>query len=316
MLEDTVHRLDGFVPLENILILTNSVQEESVRKACPMLPKANILAEPAKRDTAAAIALGAAWISNLNSNATMIVLPADHLIKDKEAFQNNLRDAVQVAESKGALITLGIQPTWACPGFGYIERGAVIDNDCATNFFEVCRFREKPNAELAETFLRKGSFLWNAGMFIWPIHSIVNEFSRHTPELSAFISRMHEAGSFTDELKKEFTTLPKISIDYAIMEKAHRVLVAEATFDWDDVGTWTAAAKYFENDGHGNRSNSPVLQIHSGNNIVFSSGKKTVGLIGVHDLIVIESDDAILVCNAHDAESIKTLVGKVPAELQ
>ncbi|HZJ16354.1 MAG TPA: sugar phosphate nucleotidyltransferase, partial [Chthoniobacteraceae bacterium] len=175
LLEATIARLKGLVPPENILILTNADQEAGVRAVCANLPAENIVAEPAKRDTAAAIALGAGWIACRAPGATMIVLPADHLIRDAAAFQTTLRTAAAAAEQTGDLVTIGIKPSWACPGFGYIELGECVHiNNVpgAPAVSSVVRFREKPNAELAETFFRQGNFRWNAGMFIWSIQAI------------------------------------------------------------------------------------------------------------------------------------------------
>jgi mannose-1-phosphate guanylyltransferase len=319
LLEATLRRLDGLVPPKQILILTNADQESSVRALCPSLPQENIIAEPAKRDTAAAIALGAGRIALQSADATMIVLPADHLIKDTAGFQRTMRVAATAAEETGELVTIGIKPTWACPGFGYIEQGepcALESGPTDPPVFDVVRFREKPNVELAETFLAQGHFRWNAGMFIWTVSAILSSFERHAPELGEFIARLHAGEDFPTLLRNEFPKLPKISIDYAIMEKATRVLVVEAAFDWDDVGGWAAVAKYLAGDETGNHGNCTVKSIESSNNIVFSSDHRTVALLGVNDLIVVQTPDAILVCSRHEAEKIKQLVGLVPPELQ
>jgi mannose-1-phosphate guanylyltransferase len=319
LLEATLRRLDGLVPVEQILILTNADQESAVRSLCPSLPKENIIAEPAKRDTAAAIALGAGWIAQRTTDATMIVLPADHLIKDTAGFQRTLLVAAAAAEETGELVTIGIKPTWACPGFGYIEQGAPLalaSGPTDPPVFEVTRFREKPNAELAESFLAQGHFRWNAGMFIWTVRAILSAFNRHAPALGEFIGRLHSGEDLPSLLRNHFPNLPKISIDYAILEKATRVLVVEAAFDWDDVGGWAAVAKYFQGDDAGNHSNCNVKILESNNNIVFTSEPRTVALLGVSDLIVVQTPDAILVCNRHEAEKIKQLVSLVPPELQ
>ena len=319
LLEATLRRLDGLVPPEQILILTNTDQEAGVRKLCPSLPAENIVAEPAKRDTAAAIALGVGWIARRAPNATMVVLPADHLIQDSASFQKTLRAAATAAEQTGELVTIGIKPTWACPGFGYIEVGESVSIEGAPEdavISNVVRFREKPNVELAESFLRLGSFRWNAGMFIWSIQAIVGAFQRHAPELGDFIGRLHGTQDLPGLLRDVFAGLPKISIDYAIMEKAGRVLMVESMFDWDDVGGWTAIAKYLDHDEAGNQSNSPLTTVDSANNIVFTQPTKRVALLGVTDLIVVETPDALLICNRHEAERIKALVAKVPSELQ
>jgi mannose-1-phosphate guanylyltransferase len=318
LLAATLRRLDGLVAPENILILTNADQEQGVRAIAKGIPASNVVAEPAKRDTAAAIALGVGWIAARAIRATMVVLPADHLIQDVAGFQRTLLTAAHAAEQTGELVTIGIKPTWACPGFGYIEVGPRLALQGASQgaaVATVVRFREKPGPELAEQFLASGKFRWNAGMFIWTIPAILNAFERYTPLLAEFVGRVR-TGDFASLLRDSFPSLPKISIDYAVMEKAGRVLVVEAAFDWDDVGSWTAVAKYLPDAGATNRANTITRTIESGNNVVYSSEKKLIALMGVHDLIVVETPDALLVCNRHEAEKIKQLVGLVPAELQ
>jgi mannose-1-phosphate guanylyltransferase len=320
LLEETLSRLDGLVPRDHILILTNQEQEPAVRALAAGLPPENIVAEPAKRDTAAAIALGAGWVSLRDSSATMIVLPADHLIQDTKAFQDTLRTAVAAARETGELVTIGIKPTWACPGFGYIEQGAPVTLQAETGgqaIFDVVRFREKPDADLAEQFLRQGNFRWNAGMFIWPLSAILAALERHAQPLANFVNALHSGADFATTLAERFPDLPKISIDYAIMEKADRVLVVEAGFDWDDVGSWTAVAKYLRHDADENASNTGRLTIQdAGGNIVYTTRPGQVALMGVRDLIVVQTDDALLVAHKSEAEKIKQLVGKVPPELQ
>ena len=318
LLEQAVARLDGLVPAERLLILTNVEQEAAVRELLPQLPKENIVAEPAKRDTAAAVALGAGWVAARDHSATMIVLPADHVINDTAAFQKTLALAAAAAEETGALVTIGIKPTWACPGYGYIEQGEGIQLRGAKQaaVHRVVRFREKPNTDLAESFIRKGNFRWNAGMFVWSVPSVLSEFNRHTPELANFISQLCVRDNFSRILRERFAALPRISFDYAIMEKADRVLVVEAGFDWDDVGSWRAVAKYFKNDTEGNAANCEITAVESSNNIVFNPDGARIALLGVHNLIVVRTADAILICHRHQAEKIKSLIGRVPEELQ
>jgi mannose-1-phosphate guanylyltransferase len=318
LLEETIARLDGFVPSERILILTNVEQEKAVRDLLKGFPKENIVAEPAKRDTAAAVALGAGWVAARDHSATMLAFPADHVIADRAAFQETMKTAAAAAEETGALVTIGIKPTWACPGFGYIEQGEPVrlrgDGNIAVH--RVVRFREKPNVDLAESFLRKGNFRWNAGMFVWSVPTVLSEFNRHAPELADFISQVRSSKDLNKILDEHFAKLPRISFDYAIMEKAERVLVVEASFDWDDVGSWQAVARYFKNDEHGNAANTALIALDSSDNVIFNDGETTVALLGVHNLIVVRTADAILICHRHQAEKIKNLVGKLPPELQ
>lgn len=320
LLEETVARLDGLIPRERILILTNVEQEAAVRELLGDFPAENIVAEPAKRDTAAAVALGAGWVAARDHMATMVVLPADHVIKDTAAFQQTLLIAATAAEESGALVTIGLKPTWACPGFGYIELGDPVELQSpiaqGADVRQVVRFREKPNAELAEMFLRQGRHRWNAGMFVWSVATVLAEFNRRDQDLAHFIAQVSMPGQFEIALRERFAELPKISFDYAIMEYAERVLVVEATFDWDDVGSWKAVASYFQQDEDCNAANCDVTLMNSTHNIVFAQDGTKVALLGVHNLIVVRTADALLVCDRHDAEKIKALVGKLPPQLQ
>lgn len=318
LLEQTISRLEGLIPLENILILTNSLQETGVREIASLLPPENIFAEPAKRDTAPAVALGIGLIAARDPNATMAVLPSDQLIQDTTAFQSVLGDALKIASQTDALVTIGIKPTWACPSYGYIERGdsAQLDFKVTHEPFEVSRFREKPNPELAEQFLRQGNFAWNAGMFVWSLETVTSELSTHTPELSGFIDDLKASEDLPGLIGDKFPTLTPISIDYALMEKASRVLNIEATFDWDDVGSWISVAKYLETQGDNNQTNDEITEIDSENNIIFNARKEArIALLGVDDLIVVQTEDALLVANRHQADDIKKLTPLLPKDL-
>lgn len=319
LLTQTITRLEGLIPRENILILTNTLQENAVREVASELPAENIFAEPAKRDTAPAVALGIALVAARNPEATMVVLPSDQLITDVEAFQSVIADALTAAENNQALVTIGIKPTWPCPSFGYIERGspANIDGPALDNEpFEVTCFREKPNPELAETFLRQGNFAWNAGMFIWSVATVTAELAQHTPELAKFIGEISQSADIKQTVAEKFPSLTPISIDYALMEKASRVLNIEATFDWDDVGSWISIAKYLDTQGENNQTNTELAEIDSENNIVFNARKNSkVALLGVDDLIVVQTDDALLIANRHQADAIKNLMPLLSEDL-
>jgi mannose-1-phosphate guanylyltransferase len=319
LLEQTIRRLDGLVPRENILILTNARQLDAVRENAAMLPAENIFAEPAKRDTAPAVALGIGLIAARNPAAVMMVLPADQLIHDTAAFQAVMRDALAVAELSDGLVTLGIHPTWACPSYGYIERGglAAIPGFTGGNpAFEVKRFHEKPNPELAAQFLQQGGFSWNAGMFVWSLPTVIQQLASHAPELGNFIAELRTSNNIPATVKTQFSGLPARSIDYALMECAERVLNLEATFDWDDAGSWVSVAKYFENRGNDNRANEAITQLDSHHNIVFNARPGSrIALLGVDDLIVVQTGDALLIANRQQADAIKNLATVLPPEL-
>jgi mannose-1-phosphate guanylyltransferase len=319
LLNQTIERLKGLVPVENILILTNAQQEAGVRECAPELPYENIFAEPAKRDTAPAVALGIGLVAARNPEAVMMVLPADQLIRDIESYHAVMRDALETAEKADGLVTIGLRPTWACPSYGYIERGdraSIIGLQCEHPPYEVKRFREKPNPELAEQFLAAGGFSWNAGMFVWSLPTVINQLVKHSPELAGFVSEIRRSKDIPSTVAAQFPKLTPISIDYALMESADRVLNIEATFDWDDVGSWISVAGYLDESGAGNRVNEPISELDSENNIVFNARKGTrIALLGVDDLIVVQTDDALLIANRHQADAIKKLSDLLPKEL-
>jgi mannose-1-phosphate guanylyltransferase len=278
----------------------------------------NIIAEPEKRDTAPAIAVGLGWVAARDPGATMMVLPSDHLIQDTHEFRRALQTACQAAEQSGALVTIGIKPTWPCPSYGYVERSRryELQPDTGVPVYDVVRFREKPNPELAEHFLAQGNFTWNAGMFFWTIPAVRESLAAQCPELAVFVDALESSPDFGVTLKAQFPTLPKLSIDYALMEKASRVLNVEATFDWDDVGNWTSVGAYLKMDEGENRHNCAVSHLEATGNLVFSATAQHVALLGVHDLMVIATPDALLVAHRSQAEKLKKLVDGLPKELR
>ena len=320
LLESTVARLSGFIPPEKTLVLTHCDQEAAVRALLPTIPRENIIVEPAKRDTAAAIALGAGVISRHDRSAVVAVLPADQVIRDVAGFQRTISAAAAAAHATNHIVTVGIRPGWACPSFGYIELGERARlagfPDGAPEIFEVAGFREKPNTDLAESFLRNDNYRWNAGMFLWTVQGMLGALDRHIPELAQFIAQLHKADDWQSVVADRYASLPKVSLDYAVMEKAAGVLAVEAAFDWDDVGSWTAAAKYWDRDEHGNAAHADLTAVEAFNNIVYAEPGVRITLLGVQNLVVVQTADAVLVCHRRDVEKIKMLVGRVPASLR
>ncbi len=318
LIEKAINRLDGLVPPERILVLTNEIQFDAVRAVLPQLPAENIVAEPARLDTAPAIALAAGWIAARNPEATMLALPADQLVIKEAAFREVLAAAVWAAGKEEAIVTLGIKADWACPSYGYIERGDLIAEAPGSGaaVHEVTTFREKPSVETAQRYLESGRFSWNAGIFVWTIPTLMRELSQHCPELADFVSELRDAPDFAAIVSERFPCLNKISIDFALMEKAARILNIEAEVGWDDVGGWPSVAKYLEHDKAGNASRCSLLAVDSRNNIIFSPpGSPLITLLGVENLIVVQTADALLVANRDNADQIKKLVDLLPDEL-
>jgi mannose-1-phosphate guanylyltransferase len=310
LLEETVRRVEQALPSGQIFVLTNAVQIEGCRAVLPHLGAHQFIAEPAKRDTAPACALGTALVRSLDPEAVVVFLPADALIKDAATFAHQLKQASVLAASHDTIVTFGIRPNQASTRFGYLEAGAAMAESTVTcPFFQVERFVEKPDAVRAEGYLKSGKYFWNAGIFLWKTTTFLREAKRSQPELARFVEdfpRDHAKAYIADH----FAALPKISVDYAIMEKAERVAVAEARFDWDDMGSWTALPAHLPVDEQGNTVRG-VVALHDAHGNIAISTKRLIALCGVSDLIVIETDDAILVCHRDAAEQIKHLQPKL-----
>ncbi len=317
LLEETVRRLGAVVPAKNVFVLTNAVQLPATRAALAgLVPEAQIIAEPAKRDTAPAAALATALVrARGGDSATLALLPADAFIKDTEIYGRQLATALPRAAESGAILTIAIKPDHPATGFGYLEMGEERMTGPGGQVRAVKRFVEKPDLATAQEYVASGNFAWNAGMFFWRVSTFLDEAKRQAPELAKFVEEFPKgeagAGAF---LAERFPTLPKISVDYAIMEKARNVETLLAQFDWDDVGLWTALPKHLPNDAAGNAARGPLVAIDSSNNISVSNGR-TIALCGVKDLVVVETADAILVCHRDAVQEIKKICGKLPKEL-
>jgi mannose-1-phosphate guanylyltransferase len=312
MLTQTIERLGEIVPPENVLIITNAQQREAVIDVCPMVPEENVVAEPVGRDTAAAVGLATVLVHNRDPEASFAMLPADHVIKDASSFQTVLDTAFSAAEQESAIVTIGIQAAYPATGYGYIHRGDVVREISDKAVYAVQEFREKPNLETATQYVESGEYYWNAGMFFFRVPVISAEFAQHTPGLWRALGKIRDGlqdGVDLDSLLSEYyPNLEKISVDFAIMEKAGRVCVVESSFDWDDVGEWPAVERHFLKDANNNVANGCVV-IQGGNgNIVVNDGEHLTALIGVDDLIVVQTADATLVCPKDKAQEIKSLV--------
>lgn len=308
LLETTIRRVEGLVPWERVHVLTNAAQVQAVRRELPFLPPENILAEPAKRDTAPACALATGAARAKDPRAICALLPADAMIHNVPVFQRQLVDAAGIASSRPALVVFAIPPTCPATGFGYMQ----LADEC-DGAFRVLRFVEKPDLPTATAYLQSGQFAWNAGMFIWQAETFLHETGRLAPELAAFI-RGFPTGDCCAYLDREFPALPKISVDYAVMEKASEVLAVKARFDWDDVGSWTALPEHLGHDDDGNTLRGQVVQFQSRNNVAVSNGR-VIALCGVENLIVVETPDAILVCHRDAAQDIKKLQPDLPRDV-
>lgn len=314
MLEETVRRLEGVVPRANIFVLTNEVQLAAAREALSFLSPEQIVAEPAKRDTAPAAALATGLVRARNAEAVMALLPADHLIRNAGRLAEQLAAALTRASATDALLTFAIKPSYPSPGFGYLEMGEELVRTAELGTVRrVQRFVEKPDIPTAEQYLASGNYAWNAGMFIWRVSAFLAETDKHAPELAKFV-REFPAGDPTVYLAERFPTLPKISVDYAIMEKAAVVETILAEYDWDDVGMWTSLPPHLPADASGNAVRGLVLGVKAEKNIAISNGR-VIALVGVQDLVVVETPDAVLVCHRDAVQDIKKLMPMLPQEM-
>lgn len=309
MIEITLGRLDGFIPPERRLIVTHQDQAESTRKIvgsrCPV-----IVAEPEARNTANALALAALEINKMGggSDAIMISLHADHVIANVEAFRDSLKTAVKVAES-GDLCLIGIVPKYPETGYGYIERGNRLEQPGA---FRVASFREKPERKIAEQFVASGNFYWNAGLFVFPVNTLLGELESKLP---ATVSALRAVSSGAPSLARidgsklagVYRELPKISIDHAVLEVSKKVSVVEADIGWQDVGSWDALSQCFKTDADGNFISGDVLAIDSQGCTIDSDGPMTA-ILGMKDVIVVHAKGAILVCPKSRAQDVKLIV--------
>jgi mannose-1-phosphate guanylyltransferase len=313
LLEQTVRRFEGVVPLKQIFILTNAAQIDSTIAAIPFLPRQNIIAEPAKRDTAPAAALATGLARSRRGDAIVALFPADAMIHDTATFRRQLEEAAEFVADNPSILTFSITPTHASTGFGYLQLGGEIETAGSSLFVGVERFVEKPDADRAREFLAGKKHGWNAGMFLWQAETFLDECRKHQPELEQFILGFPSSGSVDNYLAGIFPTLPKISVDFAIMEKAASVAAVVSEYDWDDVGSWTALPTHLGKDAQGNTLKGSVITLDSERNIVLA-GKRTVALCGVSDLVVVETEDAILVCHRDQVQQIKNL--PLPIELK
>lgn len=320
LLQGTYDRIAAQIPAERCWIITGAAHVEEARTQLPELPPDQIVGEPVGRDTAACVGLGAALIAHSDPDATIAVMPADHVIEPTREFQRALHAAEQVAhEHPDALLTFGIPPTYPAIGYGYIQRGESIGERQGVSVFRVGGFAEKPDADRAERFVASGEYFWNSGIFVWKAATILKELERNKPTLHAAVGRVADAwGSPRGDtvLKSEYETIEKISIDYAVMQdagKAGRVIVLRAPYQWDDVGSWLALERRNPQDAQGNTIQGQHLGINTTNCVVVSDAGRLIATIGVTDLLIIQDGDATLVADRKDEATVKQVVEQLKA---
>jgi len=320
MIQDTVNRIRPFIPIEKIWAITN--EQHAIETCCQLKTlgffPSQLLTEPIARNTAAAIGYSAKILSQGNQDASMAVFPADHVITKTEPFLELLKQAETIA-NENHLVTLGIKPTSPETGYGYIKQGKPIGK----NSFKVDQFFEKPDKITAEKYIKEGGYYWNSGIFVWKISTLINEINKYLPKLH---ERLEELANNTEQIKgryaykklnetgkKIFHSLESVSIDHGVMEKSSEVAVLPADIEWNDVGTWTSLAEISKKDSHGNVKNGNVISIENNDSII-QAENRLVAALGLKNIIVVDTPDALLVCPKERAQDIKKIVEQIKSE--
>ncbi|MBC6998509.1 mannose-1-phosphate guanylyltransferase [Cytophaga sp. FL35] len=311
LIQKTFKRLNRFVPTENILILTNERYNDLVLEQLPMVEQSQVVLEPAMRNTAPCILYAALKIQKMNPDGVMIVAPSDHWIEDEEAFAKDVTTCFEKCEKEEVLCTLGIKPSFPNTGFGYIE----FDKNSGEGLKKVHQFREKPDYETAKEFLAQGNFLWNAGIFMWSVETIVNAFEKYQPQqFELFDSGMscYNTPEEREYIKENYPKAENISIDYAILENSKSIYVLPATFDWNDLGTWGSLYDKLDKDTSNNAVvNSQVLAQDASGNMIRSPKDKVVVVDGLKDYIIVDKEEVLLIYPKEKEQDIKKVLAKV-----
>ena len=313
MIQHTVERLEGLVEYENMYVVTNKNYKELIQKHVPQIPVENIITEPVAKNTAPCIGLAAVHIAKKDPEAKMMVLPSDHLIKYNEMFLDTLRIALEVSEEDNSLVTIGITPSYPETGYGYINftKGDLPSE--MKNIYRVKKFEEKPNLEKAKDYLVSGKYLWNSGMFVWKASTILNCIESFIPELHSGLMEISETintEKYEETLEKIFSCFPSESIDYGVMEKAENIYTIPGNFGWDDVGSWLSLERIKHTNQDGNVVDGNVITIKTSNSII--QGKsKLIAAVGLEDVIIIDTDDAILICNKSHSQEVKDVINNL-----
>lgn len=307
MIQLTVERISPMVKLEDIFVATNKDYKQLVLEQLPGLPEENVLCEPVGRNTAPCIGLGAVYIAKKYEDAIMFVFPSDHLIKFNKMFLRTLQDACDVAEKNSNLVTIGIAPDYPETGYGYIKFDPHVTEGRA---YKVDRFVEKPSLEVAKEYLSTEEYLWNSGMFIWRVSSILKNIQKFMPDTYHALMRIQDSiGSENEEhiLGKEFCSLQSQSIDYGIMEKAEDIYILPGTFGWDDVGSWLAVERIKKSNEFGNVVCGNIITVNT-HNCIIQGDKKLIATVGMEDMVVVDTEDATLICSKDHAGEIKKVL--------
>jgi mannose-1-phosphate guanylyltransferase len=312
LLQLAFDRIEAQAPANRLWVITSGQHQSETALQLPQLPSGQIVGEPCGRDTAACIGLGAALIAQRDPDAVMLVMPADHVIEPVQEFQRAVQVAEQMAnEHPNALITFGIPPVYPATGYGYIHRGAEVANRQGISVFRVQSFREKPSPDVAEKFVASGEYYWNSGIFVWKAATILNHLRDRQPKLHAAVSRIAQAWDGPERdavLRREYEGLDRISIDFAVMEHAKEVLVVQAPYRWDDVGSWLALERLHPQDAEGNTVLAEHVGLKTSGCVVVGDPGRMIATVGVRNLLIIQDGNATLVADRSDEGTVKQVV--------
>jgi len=313
----TLKRLDGLLPIENVLVLVNHKHQDVARRLLPDLPAENLIVEPRIRDTAPCLGLAAEVVRKRAGDQTVVCLPSDHVIEPADALRECLGRAEACVEHEpGALYAIGIRPTYPATGYGYLLRGETVGETDSQPIFDVTSFHEKPPIALAEAYFDSGDYFWNSGIFFWRTDTILAEMRRHQVELYEGLQQLVpdlDTDRQAAALARVYPRFPRLSIDYGVLEQADQVRVIEGHFAWDDVGTWRILQAHLPADEHGNVARGEAVLMGAQGNLVYSAEGHLVAALGVRDLVIVATPDATLVTHRDNAQQVRKLVAQLKA---
>lgn len=313
LLDEAIARLEPIIPKENIFVATSKELKPNILKYSQKVLKDNFICEPIGRNTAPCLGLAAIYLRKRFGDPTMAVMTADHKIQDLDVFMKTINVACDHAEKANDIVVFGIAPSRPEVGYGYVEAAEEVKNDSDLKIYKVKQFREKPNFKLATEFVKKGNFYWNSGMFVWRVSTLLAEFEKSMPEIYEGLLEIEKAIDTPNEdavLDEVFAKFPKISIDYGIMENADNVCVIKSEFRWDDIGSWNSIERIREKDEKGNIIQGDCIALSTKNSIIYNMAKdkKIVASLGANNLIIVLTDDAVLICDRERDQQVKDIV--------
>lgn len=309
LIQLTLERFNGLIPKENVWVVTAEKYREIVMEQLPEIPSSNILCEPCRRNTAPCICYVSWKIKKLNTKANIVVSPSDHLVVDIQAFQSAIDDSLSFAAETDAVVTLGLKPTRPETGYGYIKADLTYSSSRKHNIFRVDEFKEKPTLEIAKEYIQSPNYLWNSGIFIWNINTIINAFRVYEPEVSSIFEGLmpyYDTDEEQNKIDESYPQCKNISVDYAILEKAEEIFVFPASFSWNDLGTWNSLREQSDMDKYGNVCIGDNIKLYDTyNTIVHTCNKKEVIVEGLDGYVVAEKEGKLLVCRLSEEQRIK-----------